>query len=153
MRFGDKSFADHLRLLQPCLVLILIVWALRFLAFWMGLPDYVVRLLSVSGAIPLAIILAALLIHVRRFGGYVNLIVASAVLVCFGQALIILAIILGSLGLENTYSLSRGAAGRLDPTLHVFGHLLAIPLGTLVGSIIGAIFFWMLGRTLPHQRI
>jgi hypothetical protein len=127
------------------------VWALRILLDVAGAPLAVVKAFSVTVAVPISILLATLLIHVRRFGGHANVVFAALLLSAWGELLIVAAILISvATGWENIYT-----APEFSPpndtayhTAHMMGHLtFGIGFQALIGSAMGCILLFMLRRT------
>lgn len=155
MRVSGRTLRDHLQLLTPLFGVIGAVWAMRFFLGEIGAPLWLVEVFSVGVFVPICVILAALLIHLKRFGGYPNVVFASFLLVLWGQILIVAAILLTMLfGVENIYTAPQfsipGDAGHMR---HLVGHLtMGVGLETLIGSLMGCVILFMLRRTKPGRR-
>ena len=93
MRIGEHGFKDHLRLLAPLFGLIAAVWALRWIADIASAPPALVRGISVSVAGAVAVLVAVILIHFKRFGGYTSVVVSAFLLILWEEILIVSAII------------------------------------------------------------
>jgi len=150
MKIGGHGLRDHLRLLAPVFGFIAAVWALRIILDAAGAPVGVVRLFSVTVAGAASVLMAALLIHARRFGGYSNLVFAALLLECCGQSLISAAIAFSALtGIQTVfarpeYSLAMG------PAKHILAHMtFGLGTGTLMGAAVGCLFLWMLRKFVP----
>jgi len=158
MKIGGHGFRDHLRLLAPLFGLVAAVWALRLIMDLAGTPPAIVRLTSVSVAGAVAILIAVLLIHHRRFGGYSNVVFAAFLVTCWEETLITLAIAFTALtGIPNVY-VAPEYGGRYSHGQHIAGHLTyGVGLGTLFGSAMGALLLWLLRRfvplTEPHRQV
>jgi hypothetical protein len=148
MRIGGHRVRDHIRLLAPLFGLIAAVWVLRMIVAEAGSPSYIILIVSVTTTTAFSMLLAVLLIHFRRFGGYANVVVASFLLNVWAQILISGAISFAMLtGTENIYTapafdLSGGDGSKLS---HLYGHLtFEIALGTLEGAAVGCLLLWLL---------
>jgi len=148
MRIGEHGVRDHIRLLFPAFVLVTGVWSLRLIFSASGLPFALVRLVSVTVATTVSVLLSVILIHARRFGGYASVVVASLLINLWAQILIILSIMFGIFtGSENIYSEPEFRVGS-NQWAHIHGHLtFGIAIGTLVGAGVGCLLLWLL-RTL-----
>jgi hypothetical protein len=97
--------------------------------------------------------LAVLLIHVRRFGGYTNVVLAGLLVNLWAECLIILAILFSDLtGTENAFTLPEYSLRGDDPyhLRHIYGHLtFGVGLGTLSGAAVGSLLLWLLRRLMP----
>ena len=158
MKVNGHGIRDHVRLLIPVLGLLTVVWALRLGLSACGSPRWCSRVVSVTGATAGCILLSAVFIHFRRFGGYANVVVSSLLLNLWAQLLIIGAIVFAVVtGTENIYaapefSLPEFARSHLDPhhLRHIYGQLtFGIGLGTLTGAGVGCLMLWLLRLLLP----
>jgi hypothetical protein len=156
MKIGGYGLRDHLRLLAPLFALIAAVWALRLVLHAAGAPFGLVRICSVTVAGAVSILLAALLIHTRRFGSYPNAVLASFLLVCWEQLLIVAAIAFSAFShVQNVfaapeYSQRFEHGGALTPAQHIAGHLtFGLGIGTLFGAAMSCLLLWMLRRLVP----
>jgi hypothetical protein len=157
MNISGRSFGEHIRLLTPLFGLIAAIWVLRWSLFHLGLPLSVVRYLSVTAILPVCILLAAVLIHVKRFGGYSNVVLSAFLLVMWSQALIVAAILFAVLtGIDNVYTLPEFSALGPDPnhTRHIRGQLtFGIGFESLSGALIGCLFLFILRRIAPSRTV
>ena len=154
MKIGDHSLSEHLRFLVPLFVFIAAVWVVRLLLHEMAVLHALVHVLSITVATAIALLFAVILIHVRRFGGYPSVVVATVLVVAWAQVLIVLAIIFSvATGTENIFTLPEFSLPRDDPRhiRHILGHLsFGIGGGVLIGSAFGCLMLWMLRRVLPE---
>ena len=152
MRIRGRSLREHIRLLGPLFVLLAAVFALRWVAALAGAPHAVLRIVSTTAAIPVAILIAVMLIHLRQFGSYANVVVASLLLNTWIQLLICAAILLSTLtGIENVYTEPEYSMGD-DPghVRHLYGHVtFGIGIGTLIGAAVGALLLFVMRRLVP----
>jgi hypothetical protein len=102
------------------------------------------------------VLLAALVIHFRQFGGYSNVVVSSLLLNLWAQLLIVGAIIFAVLtGIQNIYTAPEFSLPWLqqsDPAhlKHIYGQLtFGLGLGTLSGAAVGCLMLWLLRLLLP----
>jgi hypothetical protein len=153
MKIGGYSLGEHIRLLIPLFAFIAVVWLLRMLVDGFHLPNLLVRILSVTGAQSVAILFAVVLIHMRRFGGYPNVIVVSFLLATWAQMIIILAIVFAELtGIDNIFTAPEFSIPHDDPfhLRHIVGHLtFGIGGGTLIGTALGCLLLWVLRKVVP----
>jgi len=154
MKIGDHSLSEHLRLLVPLFVFIAGVWVLRLLLHEMAVLHALVHVLSITVATAIALLFAVILIHVRRFGSYPSVILATVLVVSWAQVLIVLAIIFSvATGTENIFTLPEFSMPGDDPRhlKHILGHLsFGIGGGALIGSFFGCLILWMLRRVVPE---
>jgi hypothetical protein len=153
MRIGGRSLREYLRLLGPLFGLITAVWGLRLIIAAVGAPGNIVRILSVTVTSSICILLAAVLIHIRRFGGYSSVITAVFLLVVWGQLLISAAIVLAMVtGGSNVYTEPEYAGRAPSLLVHLVGHLtLGIGISTLLGAGMACVLFWLVRRVIPPQ--
>ena len=156
MTISDKSLGDHIRLLTPLFGLVAAVWMLRFSLYQLGFPLAFVRYLSITAVVPVSILLAAVLIHFKRFGGYSNAVVSAVLLVLWSQLLIVAGIAFAVFtGIENVYTLPDFSALGPDPNhlRHIRGQLtFGIGFESLSGALIGCLFLFMLRRIAPADK-
>ncbi len=156
MRVGGHRIREHVGLLWPLFIFIALVWLLRMVLSAMGLPPSVPRFFSVTAAGALAVLLAVLLIHFRRFGGYTNVVVSSLLLNAWSQLLIVLAIVFSALtGIENVYTLPEFSIPSDGPRhlRHIYGHLTFMTgLGTLMGAGMGCLLLWFIRMIVPLEK-
>ncbi len=150
MKVGEHTLREHLRLLAPLFAFLAAVWLLRLLLDLAGTPATVVRVCSVTVAGAVSVLMAVLLIHNRRFGGYPNIVLSAFLLQCCQQFLITSAIAIATVtGTRNVYSAPE-FSGHLSPLAHILGHLtFGVGLGTLFGSAMGSLLLWMLRKFVP----
>lgn len=154
MKIGQRTLREHLALTAPLLAVIAAVWLLRLVSGMSHGPSWLVRLLSVTGAIPLTVFLAAFLIHVKNFGGYASVILAAFILTAWGQLLIVIGIAAAVVtGTQNVFTRPEFSLPTEDPQqlLHMGSHLIAIPLGSLFGAAMGCFMLWLLRKLVPQQ--
>jgi len=153
MRVGGHPMREHVRLLLPLFAFLLVVWLLRLLLAAAGASLSISRVFSVTTASAVAVLLAVLLIHFHRFGGYTNVVTTSLLLNTWSQILIVIAILFAVVtGTENVYTLPEFSAPGDDPMhlRHIFGHLtFMVGLGTLFGAGVGCLMLWFLRLMVP----
>jgi hypothetical protein len=154
MKINGRGFRDHIRLLWPLLAFITAVWALRMVLAAAECPRSVVHAASVTVATAFCILLAAILIHARDFGSYSNVVFAVFLLALWAQLLIVSVIAFTALtGIPTIYAAPEFSGG-LSVARHIEGQLsFALGVGTLFGSGMGCLLFWLLRRIVPppHQ--
>ena len=154
MNICGRGLRDHIRLLAPLFGLIALVWALRWALDAAGAPHGLVRAFSVTGAVPLAILIAVWLIHTRGFGSYPNVVVATLLLVIFGQTLIIIGVLFSVVtGIENVFT-HPDVSVPDDPhhVRHILGQLtFGIGANTLLGAATGCLMLWLLRMLVPKR--
>lgn len=153
MKIGKHGLVDHLRLLGPLFGFIAAIWALRMVVYAAGATraSLELRVISVTVAGGVAVLLAVLTIHRRHFGGYASVVAAVFLLSCWEQILISAAIIFTAVtGIPNVYAAPDFA---FVPGLwhHAAGHLtIGIGSSAIFGAAMGCILFWMLRRADSH---
>lgn len=150
MRIGEHRFRDHLRLLSPLFGLIAAVWALRWIADIASAPPPLVRSMSVSVAGAVSVLVAVILIHFKRFGGYASVVVSAFLLVLWEEALIVLAIVFMRVtGIENIYTIPEFGFGE-TPLQHIAGHLTyGLGFEGITAAAMGCALLWVLRRLVP----
>ena len=155
MKIEGHRIREHIRLLAPLFGFIAAIFILRMILAAADSPFWLVRMVSVSTSTSLAVLLAALLMHTRRFGSYVNVVVASLLLNLWAEVLIILAILFTTFTrIQNIYTAPEFSVPGEDPQhlRHIYGHLtFSLPTGTLAGAAVGCLFLWLL-RTLAADK-
>lgn len=155
MKIGKHGVRDHLRLLLPLFGLIAGVWALRIILSAADSPAWIIRITSVTTATAAAILLAVLLIHLRQFGGYTNVVVAALLLNLWSQVLIVAAIVFSVFSrIKNVYIAPEySIPGEPDSHFrHIYGHLtFSLGTGILVGAAFGCLLLLILRLFLPSQ--
>jgi hypothetical protein len=157
MRICGHRIREHVRLLAPLFGFITAVWLIRLVLGALGVGF--VRVFSVTGADALAILLAAVLIHMRRFGSYPNVVAASVLLVVWGQLLIVLAIVFAVLsGTNNIFTAPQYSFPRDDThhLKHIAGQFIYGGYGILLGAAMGCLLLWVLRMLVPppsHGRL
>ena len=151
MKIKGHGLGDHIRLLAPLFGVIAVVWALRMGLAAVTCPRSVWYYISVSIAVPICIALAVLLIYIRRFGSYANVVLASLLLVVWSQLLIVSAIAFSALtGIETVYDMPEFTFGMNTRWKHVVGTLtFGVGMATLFGAAMGCLLLWMLRKMPP----
>ena len=150
MNIKGHGLRDHIRLVGPLFGLVAAVWALRMILAAAGAPKMLVHPFSVTMAVPICIMLAVFLIHIRRFGSYTSVVFAALLLVLWSEVLISAAIAFSALSrIETVYSEPEFSFGIHSPWKHIAGHMtFGVGFGTLFGAAMGCLLLWML-RRLP----
>jgi len=154
MRIEGHGFPERVRLLAPLFGLIAAVWALRMVVFMAGAParSPLLHVISVTVTSTLAILLAVLMIHHRRFGSYTSVVAAVALLIGWEELLVSAAVAFTAVtGVVNVYSAPEYSFGQ-TPWHHVASQLTLI-LGSriILGSAMGCLLLWMLRRVDPLE--
>ncbi|HEY6293540.1 MAG TPA: hypothetical protein VI455_18455 [Terriglobia bacterium] len=150
MKIGGRGLREHLQLLAPLFGFIAAVWVLRMVVYALGASPMMLHIVSVTVAGRISILLAVVMIHRRRFGGYTNVVAAVFLLICWEEFLIIAAIIFSILtGINNVYGAPQFSGGQ-SPWVNVAGHLtIGLGSGALFGAAMGCVLLWMLRKVDP----
>jgi hypothetical protein len=155
MNIGGYGVREHFRLLAPLYGFIAAVWLLRLVLNELGAPGTVVRVVSVNAATALAILIAVGLIHFRSCGGYLNVILASFLLVVWEEVLIVSAVAFAVLtGTMNVYAEPEYSFPGNDPhhLKHILGQLtFGVGAGTLYGAATGCLLLLLLRWLVPSK--
>jgi hypothetical protein len=153
MNVGGRRIREHFRFLRPLFAFITVVWLVRLALGAAEAPVWLLSVFSVTAAVPTAVFLAVLLIHVRNFGSYPNVVVASLLLNSWGQLLVIAAVVFSVItNTTNVFTWSEFSMPGDDPLhlRHIYGHLtFGIGLGTLFGAGMGCLLLWLLRTIVP----
>ena len=147
MRIDGHGLRDYLHLLAPLFALLAAVWALRIVVYAAGATGDILHIISVTLAGRVSILLVVIMIHRRRFGGYISVITSVFLLSCWEQFIISAAILFTVLtGMTNVYSAPRFTFGE-TPLAHLVGHLtVGIGSGTLLGAAMGCLLLLILRK-------
>ncbi len=150
MKIGKHGFGEHLLMLAPLFGLITAVWALRWIADVASAPPVLVRGLSVSVAGAVAVLVAVILIHFKRFGSYTSVVVSAFSLILSEQVLIVLAIVVTMVsGKENIYTAPEFDFGATH-LHHIVGHITyGLGFEGMVAAAMGCALLWVLRRLVP----
>lgn len=154
MNINGHGMRDHIRLGGPLFGVIAAIWALRLVLAAAGAPRGLVMVASVTIAHAFCILMVVVLIYVRRFGGYANVVVVSFLFTSWSNLLVSAAIAFAALtGKENIYSAPEFSGHTLTPLKHIIGHLtFGVGFGTIIGAAMGCLLLWML-RRLPADHV
>jgi hypothetical protein len=156
MNVSGRSFEELFRLLLPLLGLLTGVWLLRLILGASGAPGWTVRATSLTVMGPATVLLAAVVIHARRFGGYASVVVASCLLNIWAQLLIIAAIVFSVItNVENIFTAPEFSLPHNDVShgKHILGHLtMGIGFQTLWGAAAGSLLLWLLRVAEPRRK-
>lgn len=152
MKVNGRTLSEHLHLLKPFFGLLALVWVLRYAVALAGGPTWLVRSFSLIFLSPIVIAVMVLVVHVRRFGGYSNVILATFLLTVWVHLLISSGILLTeTMGLEKVM---RPSFRHSPPTLtHAIGHLtFGLGLGTILGAALASVLLFVLRLIVPKDR-
>jgi hypothetical protein len=155
MPTGRWGLRTHIRMLVPLFGLIAAVWLLRLIVAAAGSPSWLVRMISVSVASSVALLLAVLLIHFKGYGSYPSVVMSAFLLSAWSELLIIAAIAVAvQTGTSNIYTAPEYSMTVEDPRhlKHIYGHLTyGIGLGTFSGAAMGSLLLWLLRLLIPRD--
>lgn len=155
MRIGEHRLREHIRLLAPLFALIAGVWVLRMILAAADSPSWIIRVTSVTTATSVALLLAVLLLHARRFGGYASVVVTALLLNLWAELLICGAIVFTIVtGIQTIYTAPEFSIPGAESAhlRHVYGHLTyGIGTGTLLGAAFGCLLLLLLRALLPNK--
>jgi len=154
MKIGEHGLRDHLRLLAPMFGLIAAVWALRWIMALASTPPGLVRMMSVSVAGAVAVLVAVVMIHFKRFGGYTSIVVSAFLLVLWEEILIVLAILFNmATGIENIFTIPEFGFGETH-LHHIAGHLTyGLGIEGIFAAGMGCGLLWVLRRVVPIKDL
>jgi hypothetical protein len=153
MRIGEYRVWEHVRLLAPILAVLAGAWALRWILAASGAPPWLVRVVSLTAATPIAIVVGVVLVHARRFGGYASVVLVALLLNAWAEGLICVAILISvATGIDNVYTFPEFSMPGDDPRhlRHIYGHLtFGVGIGSLIGAAVGSLILFLLRRLVP----
>ena len=154
MKSGEHGLRDHLRLLAPMFGLIAAVWALRWIMALASTPPGLVRMMSVSVAGAVAVLVAVVMIHFKRFGGYTSVVVSAFLLVLWEEILIVAAILCTMVtGIENLYTVPEFGFGE-SYLHHIAGHVTyGLGVEGIFAAGMGCVLLWVLRRLVPIKDL
>jgi hypothetical protein len=154
VNINGHGFRDHSRHMAPLLGLIAAVCALRLILAAAGAPRGLVMAVSVTIAHAFCILVAVMLIYIRRFGSYANVVFAAFLLSCWSGVLVSAAVAFTAFtGRMNIYSEPEFSGRGLTPMQHILGHLtFGIGFGTIFGAAMGCLLLWILRKMPPASE-
>jgi hypothetical protein len=130
-----------------------IVWIVRILLGVVNALLWFSKLISVSAAAVIALLVAILWIHTRNFGSYPNVVIASFLINGWTHLLIILAILFAVVtNTDNIFTRPEFSIKEDDAyhVRHIVGHLtFGIGANTLFGAGMGCLLLWLLRSVVP----
>ena len=155
MKVHGHGIREHIRFLMPLLIFLLVVWGLRLLLGLVSVHPWLLRVCSLSVAVPAAFLIAIFWIHMRSFGSYPNVVMASFLINAWTHLLIIVAIIFAVMtGTENIFTRPEFSIKEDDVfhLRHILGHLtFGIGANTLLGAGMGCLLLWLLRVFIPSS--
>lgn len=151
MKIEGHTLREYLRLTSPAFGLVLAVWLLRLVLAAAGVPINIVRLFSVSVASAVAMVMAVLLLHLHRSGGYLSAFVCSYILEIWTQLLVVAAIAFTILtGISNIFSEPEFTPRSGNQVHHILSHLFfGVVVGAVFSVIISSTMLWIFRRLIP----
>lgn len=142
---------EMVRLFLPLFGVVSAVWLLRLILGAAGAPDWLLAPLSITLVTPASVLLAVVLIHAKRAGGYGLVALASLLLAALGQILVALAVAFTiATGIQNVYSYPEFSP-QTSQLAHVYGHLFLIVPFTVLGTVMGCVFLFALRILVPAR--
>src|SRR5262245_48542813 len=140
MTIFGKRISEYVALSKPFLGLILVVGIARLALSLGGVPNSIVKWISINAAAWIGVLYYSIRVHTSGFGSYKQLLPICFLQMLAAQVVIVPAIILAIFtGTDNIYSSPEYSFGGDGKTwLHVAAHLF---IGTTVGSLIS----WLVG--------
>lgn len=151
MNIEGHSLREYLRLTSPAFGLILAVWLLRLVLAAADVPINIVRLFSVSVASAVAMVMAVLLLHLHRAGGYLSAFACSYVLGIWAQLLLVCAIVFSIItGIPTIYCAPEFTPPSWSQWHHVLSHIFfGVVVGAVFSLILSSLLLWMFRRLIP----
>jgi hypothetical protein len=150
MKIGEHSLRDHLRLLAPLFGLITAVWALRLVLYSGGAPMALVRIFSVGVAGSVSVLVAAFLIHFKRFGSYASVGASAFLLVFYSRLLIVLAIAFAAVTRTGNVFVASEFSFGMTHAQNIVSHVTVILVfQSLMAAAMGCVLLWMLRWLVP----
>lgn len=142
---------EMIRLFLPLFGVVSAVWFLRLVLAAAGAPRWLVVPFSITLVTPASVLLAVVLIHAKRVGGYGLVALASLLLAALGQVLVALAVAFTmATGIQNVYSAPEFSPQTTDLE-HVYGHLYLIVPFAVLGTVMGCVFLFALRVLVPAK--
>jgi hypothetical protein len=137
--FG-KRLSDYVAFSKPFLSLILVVGIARLALSLGGVPNSVVKWISINAMGWIGVLYCSVRVHTSGFGSYKQLLPICFLQMVAAQVVIVPAIILAIFtGTDNIYSAPEYSFGGDGKTwLHVAAHL-------FIGTTVGSLMSWLVG--------
>jgi hypothetical protein len=137
--FG-KRLSDYVAFSKPFLSLILVVGIARLALSLGGVPNSVVKWISINAMGWIGVLYYSVRVHTSGFGSYKQLLPICFLQMVAAQVVIVPAIILAIFtGTDNIYSAPEYSFGGDGKTwLHVAAHL-------FIGTTVGSLMSWLVG--------
>ena len=138
MTLFGKRLSEYVDFVKVLLVVIVLVGVARLALSLAGVPNGSARWLSVTVAVWLSVLYAAVRAHTSGFGSYKQLLPVVALLNAPAQAVAIAAILVAmATGQDNIFSAPEYAFGGDGKTwAHALAHL-------FIGMTVGSLFYWL----------
>ena len=140
MSIFGKRLPEYVAFSKPFLGLILVVGIARLALSLVGMPNSMVKWISINAVGWIGVLYYSVRVHTNGFGSYKQLLPICFLQMVAAQVVIVPAIILAIFtGTDNIYSAPEYSFGGDGKTwLHVAAHLF---IGTTVGSLVS----WLVG--------
>jgi hypothetical protein len=155
MTIFDKRLSDYAAFAKPFMILVLIVGGLRLGLSLGGASDSIVKWISVTAVMWIGVLYFAIKVHTAGFGSYKHLLPVLLFPNLVGQAIAIIAIVIGIVtGNDNIYTAPEYSFGQDGKTwLHAGAHLLlGTTIGTLVGWLVGCVIMFITKRLVSGDK-
>ncbi|HSB10592.1 MAG TPA: hypothetical protein VLM38_13975 [Blastocatellia bacterium] len=141
MTIFGKRLSEYFAFCKPILGLILVVGIARFALSLGGVPNSLVKWVSLTAVMWIGVVYFSIRVHTSGFGTYKHLLPICVLQSLAAQAIIVPAIILAIFtGQDNIFSIPENFFGNDGKTwLHVAGHLF------IGGTTIGPLISWLIG--------
>lgn len=150
--FG-KKLSEYIRFQRWVLILVALVFAVRFGASLAGLPNDQTKWISVNLVLLAGLIYAAVAVHTARFGAYKQLFGLLLVQNLLAHILIAAAILVGIItGADNIFTAPEYSGGGDGKTwLHVLAHTLAGIFTAFFAWLVGSLILFVTRKLQPRQ--
>jgi hypothetical protein len=140
MKFFGKRLSEYVAFSKPFLALILVVGIARLALSLGGVPNSMVKWISINAVGWIGVLYYSVRVHTSGFGSYQQLLPICFLQMVAAQVVIVPAIILAIFtGTDNIYSAPEYSFGGDGKNwLHVAAHL-------FIGTTIGSLMSWLVG--------
>ena len=154
MKIFGKSLSEYFAFQWSIMMLIIVIGFARLLLSLAGVPDSVVKWLSLTAFAVVGIVYCAVQVPRTRFGGYKHLLPLYFMQAATGNLIIASGIAISAIsGKENIFSRPE-YSGVLasNQWLHAAGHLAdGIIVGPLLGWVIGSLIMFVVLKFVRHK--
>ena len=143
MIFG-KRLSEYIRFQRVFLILIVVVGLARLFLSLAGMPNSVVRFLSITVIALVGIFYYGIRVHTTGFGSYKQLLPLIVIQNVVSHSLIIGAIVLARLTHHTNIFSAPEYGGNVAARYHILGHVLVGMIAfSLVGWLVASIVMWV----------